>query len=166
VPAALGFVAQEGGEREGRKEHHDCAAPDEVFAHISDVRNDPSWHTDVLEVRSSTDDVRVGTVFDVRVKPSMGISKGTMTVSRLEPGRLVEFRGDMSGRMRPTVTNICGPDGAGDASDAPRGARATRPDACHEPADRSHDRQEQRKVPREPEASDGFAPGDLGYVTG
>jgi carbon monoxide dehydrogenase subunit G len=87
--------------------------PGEVFAHISDVRNNPSSHTDVLEVRSSTDDVRVGTVFDVRVKPSMGISKGTMTVSRLEPGRLVEFRGDMSGRMRPTVTNICGPDGAG-----------------------------------------------------
>ena len=86
--------------------------PAEVFAYISDVRNDPSWHTDVQEVRSSTEDVRVGTVFDVRVKPSMGVSKGTMTVARLEPGRLVEFRGDM-GKMAPTVTNICDPDGAG-----------------------------------------------------
>jgi uncharacterized protein YndB with AHSA1/START domain len=85
--------------------------PAEVFDHVSDVRNDPTWHTDVLDVSSSTDDVRVGTVFNVRVKPSMGVSEGTMTVSRLEPGRLVEFRGQM-GRMRPTVTNICEPDGA------------------------------------------------------
>jgi len=82
--------------------------PAEVFDHISDVRNDPSWHTDVLEARSSTDDVREGTVFDVRVKPSMGVSEGTMTVARLEPGHLVEFRGRM-GRMEPTVTNICDP---------------------------------------------------------
>jgi hypothetical protein len=63
-------------------------------------------------VHSSTDDVQVGTVFDVRVKPSMGVSQGTMTVSRLDPGRLVEFRGEM-GRMAPTVTNICEPENAG-----------------------------------------------------
>ena len=37
--------------------------PAEVFGHIADVRNDPSWHTDVLEVRSSTDAVAMGTVF-------------------------------------------------------------------------------------------------------
>jgi len=85
---------------------------DEVFAYVSDVRNDPSWHTDVREVRASTDDVRVGTVFEVRVKPSMGVSEGTMTVSRLEPNRLVEFRGAM-GRMAPTVSNMCEPEGAG-----------------------------------------------------
>ena len=86
--------------------------PDQVFAFVSDVRNDPTWHTDVLEVRSSTEDVRVGTVFEVKVKPSMGVSGGTMTVSRLEPGRLVEFHGRM-GRMAPTVTNTCEPDGTG-----------------------------------------------------
>jgi len=84
----------------------------EVFAYIADVRNDPSWHTDVLEVRSSTDVVGPGTVFDVKVKPSMGVSEGTMTVSRFEPATLIEFRGQM-GKMAPTVTNICEPDANG-----------------------------------------------------
>jgi hypothetical protein len=32
----------------------------------------------------------MGTVFDVKVKPSMGVSEGTMAVTRLEPGRLIE----------------------------------------------------------------------------
>ncbi len=86
--------------------------PAEVFSLIADVRNDPTWHTDVLEVRSSTDVVGVGTVFNVKVKPSMGVSEGTMTVTRLEPGRLVEFHGQM-GKMAPTVTNICEPDSQG-----------------------------------------------------
>jgi uncharacterized protein YndB with AHSA1/START domain len=86
--------------------------PADVFSYISDVRNDPSWHTDVLEVQSSSDVVGVGTVFDVKVKPSMGVTGGTMTVSRLEPGRLIEFQGRM-GKMAPTVTNICEPEGQG-----------------------------------------------------
>src|SRR6266496_4476791 len=86
--------------------------PAEVFSHIADVRNDPSWHTDVVEVRSSTDEVGMGTVFDVRVKPSMGVSEGTMTVTRLEPGKLIEFHGQM-GKMAPTVTNICEPEANG-----------------------------------------------------
>ena len=72
--------------------------PADVFRHMADVRNDPSWHTDVLEVTSSTDVVGMGTVFDVKVKPSMGVSKGTMTVTRLEPDRLIQFQGRM-GKM-------------------------------------------------------------------
>jgi carbon monoxide dehydrogenase subunit G len=87
-------------------------SPAEVLRYVADIRNDPTWHTDVLEARSSSDVVEVGTVFDVKVKPSMGVSEGTMTVSRLEPGGLVEFHGRM-GRMEPTVTNICEPDGEG-----------------------------------------------------
>ena len=86
--------------------------PGEVFNYMADIRNDPTWHTDVLEVRSSTDDVGMGTVFNVKVKPSMGVSEGSMTVSKFEPGRLVEFRGRM-GKMAPTVTNICEPEGQG-----------------------------------------------------
>jgi uncharacterized protein YndB with AHSA1/START domain len=86
--------------------------PADVFGYISDIRNDPTWHTDVLDVRSSTDVVGMGTVFDVKVKPSMGVSEGTMTVSRFDPGRLVEFQGRM-GRMEPTVTNICEPEADG-----------------------------------------------------
>jgi len=68
-----------------------------------------------LEVGSSTDVVRVGTVFDVKVKPSMGVSEGTMTVTRFEPGRLIEFHGQM-GKVAPTVTNICEPEGQGTRS--------------------------------------------------
>ncbi len=86
--------------------------PTEVFSYIGDVRNDPSWHTDVLEVHSSTDVVGMGTVFNVKVKPSMGVSEGTMTVSRFEPGRLIEYQGRM-GKMAPTVTNICEPEAQG-----------------------------------------------------
>ena len=86
--------------------------PADVLSYMADVRNDPSWHTDVLEVHSSTDDVRVGTVFDVKLKPSMGVSGGRMTVSRLEPGHLVEFKGQI-GRMAPTVTNVAEAEGAG-----------------------------------------------------
>jgi uncharacterized protein YndB with AHSA1/START domain len=86
--------------------------PSEVFDLISDVRNDPKWHTDVLEVRSSTETVGEGTVFQVKVKPSMGVSRGTMTVARFEPGHLVEFSGRM-GKMSPTVTTICEPEGTG-----------------------------------------------------
>jgi carbon monoxide dehydrogenase subunit G len=86
--------------------------PGEVFAHVADVRNDPTWHTDVLEVESSTDVVGMGTVFTVKVKPSMGVSEGTMTVSQLEPGTLIRFDGRM-GKMQPKVTNICEPEGQG-----------------------------------------------------
>jgi hypothetical protein len=42
----------------------------------------------------------------------MGVSVGTMTVSRFEPGRLIEYRGRM-GKMTPTVTNICEPEAEG-----------------------------------------------------
>lgn len=86
--------------------------PAEVFSYVADIRNDPAWHTDVLEVQSSSDVVGMGTVFSVKVKPSMGVSEGTMTVSRFEPGKLIEFHGRM-GKMDPTVTNICDPDAQG-----------------------------------------------------
>ena len=35
-----------------------------------------------------------------------------MTVTRFEPGRLIEFDSRM-GKMNPTVTNICEPEGQG-----------------------------------------------------
>ena len=86
--------------------------PAEILSYMADIRNDPSWHTDVLDVESSTDAVEVGTVFTVKLKPSMGVTGGTMTVSRLEPGRLVEFHGRV-GKMAPTVTNITEPEEQG-----------------------------------------------------
>ncbi len=86
--------------------------PADVFGYVADLRHDPEWHTDVLEVSSSTENVGVGTVFNVKVKPAMGVSEGTMTVSKLEPGKLVEFQGHM-GKMNPTVTNIVETEGQG-----------------------------------------------------
>src|SRR5206468_2085421 len=86
--------------------------PAEVFGYIADIRNDPSWHTDVLEVSSSTDAVGMGTAVHVKVEPSMGVSEVTMTVTRLEQGTLIEFDGRM-GEMAPRVTNICEPEGQG-----------------------------------------------------
>ena len=86
--------------------------PVHVFSYIADIRNDPSWHTDVLEVNTSADVITLGTAFNVKVKPSMGVSEGTMTISRFEPERMVEFDGRM-GRMAPKVTNICEPDAQG-----------------------------------------------------
>jgi carbon monoxide dehydrogenase subunit G len=86
--------------------------PGDVFDFVADVRNDPTWHTDVLDVRTSTEQVAPGTVFTVKVKPSMGVSGGTMTVANLEPGRRVQFEGRM-GKMAPTVTNSCEPEGSG-----------------------------------------------------
>jgi uncharacterized protein YndB with AHSA1/START domain len=91
--------------------------PAEVFSYVADVRNDPTWHTDVLEVHSSTDAVGMGTVFNVKVKPSMGVSEGTKTVTGFEPGKLIEYQGRM-GKMAPKVTNICESEG--------QGARVTR----------------------------------------
>ena len=86
--------------------------PADVFAFVADGRNDPAWHTDVLDVRSSTEAVGKGTVFDVKVKPSMGVSEGTMTVTRFEPDILIEYEGRM-GKMAPTVTHMCEPAGEG-----------------------------------------------------
>jgi uncharacterized protein YndB with AHSA1/START domain len=126
--------------------------PADVFRYVADVRNDPTWHTDVLKVRSSSDVVGVGTVFDVKVKPSMGVSEGTMTVSRFEPGELVEFRGRM-GRMEPTVTNIFEPDAEGTrvtrrVEIEPRGIMR-----AMTPLMKRMIRQEQRGLPRRSEAT-------------
>ena len=85
--------------------------PEDVVRFVADVRNDPRWHTDILEARSSTDEVTVGTVFDIKVEPAMGVSEGTMKVSRLEPD-LVEFEGHM-GKMAPRVRMRAVADGTG-----------------------------------------------------
>jgi len=86
--------------------------PADVLAYTADVRNDPSWHTDVLEVRAPDGPVAVGTVFEVKVKPSMGVSEGTMTVTEYEPDKRIVFDGRM-GKMNPKVTNAVAPEGSG-----------------------------------------------------
>lgn len=87
-------------------------APGDVFAFVSDIRNDPKWHTDVLEATSSTEQVGPGTVFAVKVKPSMGVSGGTMTVAEFDAPRRLVLNGKM-GKMEPRVSYLIEPEGTG-----------------------------------------------------
>jgi len=85
----------------------------EAFAFIADVRNDPRWHTDVLEARlieSTT--VNEGSTFEITTKPVMGISGGTVTISGYDPPTRVVFDVRM-GKLEPTTTFMVVPDGQG-----------------------------------------------------
>ena len=66
-------------------------SPADVFAFVADVRNDPHWHTDVLEAQLiSGTVVAEGTTFTIRFKPFMGLSEGTGIVTVYEqPHRFV-----------------------------------------------------------------------------
>jgi uncharacterized protein YndB with AHSA1/START domain len=85
----------------------------EVFDFIADVRNDPRWHTDVLETRLiAGTDVGEGSTFEIRTKPVMGISGGTVTISAYEPPSRIVFDVRM-GKLEPTTTFTVVPDGEG-----------------------------------------------------
>jgi carbon monoxide dehydrogenase subunit G len=87
--------------------------PNAVFDYVSDMSNDPEWHTDMLEVRpSGMGPIGVGTVFDLKFKPFMGQSQGTATISEFQPGKRVLLKGQM-GKFAPTVTLAFEPDGSG-----------------------------------------------------
>lgn len=92
--------------------------PGEVFRMISDVRNEPQWHTDVLDARlTNSGEVAQGSVFDVTIKPAMGVSGGTVSVVDLDPPHRVVMRGRM-GKLESTVTHVVEP--------VPGGSRFTR----------------------------------------
>ncbi|HJP65143.1 MAG TPA: SRPBCC family protein [Actinomycetota bacterium] len=77
---------------------------EDVFAYVTDVTNDPAWHTDVLEARKvSEGPIGVGTVWHSKFRPSMGISEGEMRVVTFEPNRRQVMQGDV-GPMHPTLT--------------------------------------------------------------
>ena len=81
----------------------------EVFAYVSDVSNEPAWHTDVLEARQTSEGpIGIGTTFLIRIKPSMGVSEGLAEVIGFERNRKQVLRGEM-GSMRPTITHLFEP---------------------------------------------------------
>ncbi len=81
----------------------------EVFAYVSDLSNEPAWHTDVLEARQTSEGpIGIGTTFLIRVKPSMGVSEGLEEVIGFELNRKQVLRGEM-GSMRPTITDLFEP---------------------------------------------------------
>jgi uncharacterized protein YndB with AHSA1/START domain len=87
-------------------------SPEEVFNFVADVRNDPKWHTDVLEATLDGASVAPGSVFTIRVKPQMGMTGGTVKVRSYEPPRQIVFDVDM-GKMKPTTTFTVQPEGSG-----------------------------------------------------
>jgi len=60
---------------------------EDVFAYVTDVTNDPTWHTDALEAQKMTEGpIGLGTRWRVRFKPSMGVCpKATWTSWALRP---------------------------------------------------------------------------------
>jgi uncharacterized protein YndB with AHSA1/START domain len=79
---------------------------EDVFAYVTDVTNDPTWHTDVLEARKTSEGpIGMGTIWHSRFKPSMGISEGDMEVVSFEPNRSHVMRGQI-GPMQPTLTYL------------------------------------------------------------
>jgi uncharacterized protein YndB with AHSA1/START domain len=86
---------------------------EEVFAFVSDVRNDPQWHTDVLEAEYDVPGpLTAGAAFRVRFKPFMGQSEGTGTITAYEPPRRVVLTERM-GKFEPVLTLTVEPDGGG-----------------------------------------------------
>lgn len=86
---------------------------EEVFGYVTDVTNDPAWHTDVLGAEQTSEGpVGLGTMWHARFKPSMGISEGDMEVVGFEPNRTYVMRGDI-GPMHPTLTYRLEPSNGG-----------------------------------------------------
>jgi uncharacterized protein YndB with AHSA1/START domain len=76
---------------------------EDVFGYVTDVTNDPAWHTDILEAHKTTEgSIGVGTVWHTRFNPTMGISEGDMRVVTFEPNRRQVMQGDV-GPMHPTL---------------------------------------------------------------
>ena len=79
-------------------------SPDEVFAYVADLRNEPNWHVDIDEVPADTDAIPVpGRTYPLKFKPFMGKTEGTFTAVEVVPGSRVVYRADFAG-LQPTIT--------------------------------------------------------------
>ena len=93
--------------------------PDEVFAYVADLRNEPTWHVDIDSVPADTDSVpTVGKTYPLKFKPFMGKTEGTFTALEVAPGSRIVYRADLAG-LQPRITYTVEPAGEG-------GARFTR----------------------------------------
>lgn len=81
----------------------------EVFAYVTDTTNDPAWHTDILGVRKTPEgSIGMGTTWQLRIKPFMGVSESTSEVVTFEPNRKEVLRG-VAGPMDTTLTYLFEP---------------------------------------------------------
>lgn len=79
-------------------------SPEDVFAFVADVSNDPKWHTDVTDASLTQGDGKaVGSVWTIKVKPQMGMTGGTVKVASYDAPYRIVFDVDM-GKMKPTTT--------------------------------------------------------------
>jgi len=87
--------------------------PEDVFNFVADVRNDPKWHTDVIEATLAQGDGKtVGSMYEIKVKPQMGMTGGTVNVASYDAPRRIVFDVDM-GKMKPTTTFTVQAEGTG-----------------------------------------------------
>lgn len=85
----------------------------QVFSFVAASPSDPSWDSDILEVEPRTaGPTAQGSEFDIRIKPFMGQSRGTLRVTRFEPDRHLELRGHV-GPMEPTIRYLFAASGSG-----------------------------------------------------
>jgi uncharacterized protein YndB with AHSA1/START domain len=78
--------------------------PEEVFAYVADLRNEPAWHVDVASVPADTDAVPViGKTYPVTFTPFMGKTAGTFTALEVEQGSRIVYVADLAG-IRPRIT--------------------------------------------------------------
>ena len=76
----------------------------DVFAYVSDLRNDPAWHTDLLTVeQTSPGPAGVGTAYRATIKPFMGNNQALMEIVGFTPDRGLELTGSM-GPLRPRIS--------------------------------------------------------------
>jgi uncharacterized protein YndB with AHSA1/START domain len=88
-------------------------SPDEVFAYVADIRNEPTWHVDMASVPADTDAVPVvGKTYPVTFKPFMGKTDGTYTILEFEPGHRVVYRASLGG-FEPQITHAVDPSADG-----------------------------------------------------
>ena len=93
-------------------------SPEEVFAYVADLRNEPNWHVDVESVNPATDPVpAVGKTYPLHFKPFMGKTEGTVTALDVTQGERLVYRAELAG-LHPLVTYT--------VESAPEGTRFTR----------------------------------------
>jgi uncharacterized protein YndB with AHSA1/START domain len=82
---------------------------EDVFAYVTDTTNDPAWHTDILEAKKMSEGpIGVGTKWQLRFKPFMGVSESISEVVAFEPNRKEVLQG-MAGPMATTLTYLFEP---------------------------------------------------------
>ena len=93
-----------------------ACSPERLFAYVADLRNEPTWHTDLASVPASTPDLpSAGTSYPVTFKPFMGKTEATYTTLDVVPGARIVHRVDLLGLsgMQVTLTYLVEPTATG-----------------------------------------------------